>query len=989
MQNIFPMKKSYLFLLLLLGIVWSSCNKTTQQPVDWVNPFIGTGGHGHTFPGATVPFGMVQLSPDTRLSGWDGCSGYHYDDSIVYGFSHTHLSGTGIADYCDILLMPTAGKYYLNNGARKGHNEGYASRFNKKTEIASPGYYSVKLSDDGIRVELTATQRAGMQRYTFPEDKKAFVTLDLTHRDKVLGSSFQQVDAYTVEGMRRSQSWAQNQYLYYYIQFNQPIQKLYLSVNDTLRPGKTGARSRNIKVAFAFGKLKNRIILVKTGLSAVSMEGARKNLLHDIPGWNFDRIRQQARKEWNKALGKIKIEADKTTRTIFYSALYHTMMAPNLYMDVDGKYRGTDLKIHQAKGFTNYTVFSLWDTFRATHPLYTLIERKRDLEFIKTFLHQYENGGQLPVWELAGNYTGCMIGYHSVPVIVDAWEKGIRGFDMNLAFKAMKHSAMQDKLGLAAYKKYGYIPSDKSSASVSKTLEYAYDDWCIAQAAKAINRPADFKYFIQRAQSYKNIFDPQTGFMRPKRDGLWKYPFNPAEVDFNYTEANAWQYTFFVPQDISGLIRLMGGKEKFGKKLDKLFTTKQKLTGREQPDITGLIGQYAHGNEPSHHIAYLYDYAGQAWKTQAMVRRIMNDMYSDQPAGLAGNEDCGQMSAWYVLSAMGFYSVTPGSTVYAMGSPALDRAEIHLENGKTFVITAKNNSAQNVYIQSATFNGKPYPKTYLTQKMIMQGGKLVLVMGPQPNRQRGTLPQDLPVSKIVSDPIVPVPFATARKKVFSQPQKVALRDVDTAAKIYFSVHPDLAENKWRLYRKPFVVNKTVQLRYYAALGNRLSKTVYTKLVKFPEGRSIRLYTRPGRQYTAGSDSALIDGLYGGDDFSSGGWMGFQGTDLKADIGLGEKQRISYFSAHFLQNNYSWIFMPEYVTFAVSNDGKHFRTVGKVMNRVPAREEGNIIKSFTLKLPHPVRARYVRVFAKSLINCPPWHKGYPYKAWIFTDEITIR
>ncbi len=981
------MKKLFFFLFLPVLVAFAACRKP-QTAVGLVNPFIGTGGHGHTFPGATVPFGMVQLSPDTRLEGWDGCSGYHYDDTVIYGFSHTHLSGTGIADYCDILLMPTTGRYYLRNGYKSGTDNGYASRFYKNSEKAAPGYYTVKLSDYGITVELTATKRAGFQRYTFPTGKKAFVTLDLTHRDKVLQSEFKQIDAYTVEGMRRSQSWAQDQFIYYYIKFSQPVKKLFLAVNDTLRPGKTEARSPNIKVAFAFGKLKKPVLLVKTGISAVSMDGARKNLEKEIPGWDFLSVRQQARKAWEKALHKIVIKADKTTKTIFYTALYHTMLAPNLFMDADGQYRGTDLKIHQAKGFTNYTVFSLWDTFRATHPLYTIIDRQKDLDFIKTFLHQYENGGQLPVWELAGNYTGCMIGYHAVPVIVDAWMKGITGFNVEEAYRAMKQSAMQNHLGLSAYKKYGYIPSDKASASVSRTLEYAYDDWCIARMAKVLQKKEDYRYFIRRAQSYKNIFDPQTGFMRPKSDGIWKSPFDPTEVDFNYTEANAWQYTFFVPQDISGLMKLMGGKERFARKLDHLFTTKQKLSGRHQPDITGLIGQYAHGNEPSHHIAYLYDYAGQPWKTQAMVHTIMKKMYSDKPDGLAGNEDCGQMSAWYVMSALGFYPVTPGLPLYAIGTPAVEKASLHLENGKTFVVEAQNLTPQNFYIQSATLNGKPYNKSYLSQQTILEGGKLVFRMGPQPDTHWGTGKRNTPVSAVTDNLIVPLPYTNLKHKVFTGELKVRFSDVEKGVKIFYK-RVDGIPGRWRRAGQPVSVRNSETLHCFAQRDTAKSKTVDIRLVRFPEGRSIRLYTRPGKQYTAGGDSALIDGLYGGNDFSSGGWMGFQGTDLKADIDLGKALRVTAFSARFLQNIYSWIFMPQYVSFSISTDGKHFRHVGEIKNHVSEHLQGTFIKSFTLRLPHPVTARFVRVLAKNRGQCPPWHKGYPGKAWIFTDEITIR
>ncbi len=803
----------------------------------------------------------------------------------------------------------------------------------------------------------------------------------------MLASSFRQINDFEVEGLRRSQSWAKDQYLCYYIRFNKPIRKLYLTVNDTLT-GKTEAEGKNIKVAFGFGKLKDNVLMVKTGISAVSMDGARKNLTKEIPGWNFDAIRKQARAAWNKELSKIQITANKTNKIIFYTALYHTMIAPNLYMDTDGRYRGTDLKIHKAKSFTNYTVFSLWDTFRAAHPLYTIIERKRDADFIKTFLHEYENGGQLPVWELAGNYTGCMIGYHSVSVIADAWAKGIRGFNAQEALEAMKHSAMANHLGLAAYKKYGYIPADKESESVSKTLEYAYDDWCIAQMAKSLHKTADERYFLQRAQSYKNLYDPQTGFMTPKAHGLWKYPFNPTEVDFNYTEANAWQYTFFVPQDVSGLMKLMGGKEAFAKKLDRLFTTHNQLTGRKQPDITGLIGQYAHGNEPSHHIAYLYDYAGKPWKTQAMVHKILYEMYSNKPNGLAGNEDCGQMSAWYVLSAMGFYAVTPGSDIYAIGTPILNEARINLENGKTFVIKAENMTKDNKYIQSAKLNGRAYNKAFLTQSIIMHGGELDFIMGPKPNKQWGSNPDELPVSAITHHLILPVPYTNAKKRVFVRPVDAGLFDVDSSAKIYYTTNEKLPKNRWTLYHQPIHIDKTITLNYFAKKDTLQSKVTAMDMVRFPRGRSITLYTQPGSQYTAGGDSALIDGLFGGNDFRSGAWQGYQGVNLKAVINLGKLTTISYLSAHSLQDINSWIFMPEYVTFSVSTDGKHFRPVGKVTNTIPENQWGSIIKSFSIRIK-PVKARYVRVFGKSIIDCPSWHKGYGGKAYIFTDEITVR
>jgi predicted alpha-1,2-mannosidase len=681
------MKQTTNVLLGIFIIIFSSCKiETNKEITDYVDTFIGTGGHGHTYPGASLPFGMVQLSPDTRIEGWDGCSGYHYSDNIVYGFSHTHLSGTGVGDYCDILFMPQLGGAKFNSGYETNVDNGYASRFSKKNEKTSPGYYSTYLDDYNIKVELTSSKRVGFHKYTYPKNKQQSIIIDLTHRDEVLESSIKIINDSTIAGMRKSRSWAQNQYIYFYARFSKKIINYKIALNDTIQENISEANNKNIKLIVNFDPTSTNTILSKVAISSVSIAGAKNNLGSEIQEWDFENIRKQAKKTWEKELQKIEIEGTKKQKTIFYTSLYHSLLIPNLFMDMDGKYRGTGLKIHQANDFTNYTIFSLWDTYRATHPLFTIIEQKRTSDFIKTFLNQYKNGGQLPVWELAGNYTGCMIGYHSIPVIADAYVKGIRDFDINLAYNAMKHSAMQKHLGLDSYKKYGFIPGHLEHESVSKTLEYAYDDWCIATIAKDLNKTQDNKIFTKRAQSYKNIFDTKTGFMRAKNYGLWKYPFNPSEVDFNYTEANSWQYSFYVPQDVSGLIKLLGGNTNFVNKLDSLFLANPQTKGRTQADITGLIGQYAHGNEPSHHIAYLYNFAQKPWKTQEKVNKILNTLYTNKPDGLCGNEDCGQMSSWYILSSLGFYPVTPGSNIYIIGLPIHKKASINLENGNTFVI---------------------------------------------------------------------------------------------------------------------------------------------------------------------------------------------------------------------------------------------------------------------------------------------------------------
>ncbi|HMD13686.1 MAG TPA: GH92 family glycosyl hydrolase, partial [Bacteroidota bacterium] len=556
-----------------------------------VNPFIGTDAHGHTFPGATVPFGMVQLSPDTRVEGWDACSGYHYSDSTILGFSHTHLSGTGVADYGDILITPEVTDTLL------------PLKFNHQNEYASPGYYRVSLDDGKIGARLTTTTRVGFHQYAFTSDRE-YIFINLHHGlgpDSVLESNIQIVNDHEIAGLRRSTGWAKDQYVYFDAQFSKPIISSGISINDTLRSGSLSASGTNLKIYAQFSASPSKRLLVKVGISSVSIENARKNLQSEIPGWNFNEVKYNAEKLWEKELSKITVEGgSKDQRTTFYTALYHVMIAPNVFSDVDGSYRGMDGKIHTADGFIMYTVFSLWDTFRAEHPLLTIIDQKRTLDFIKSFLAKYGQSGILPVWELASNETWCMIGYHSVPVIVDAYAKGIRNFDAEKALTAMEHSANLDHYGLEYYRKNGYIPGEKEPESVSKTLEYSYDDWCIARMCDLLGRP-NYEDFSNRAQFYKNIFDPSTGFMRPKVNGDWLTPFDPTAVTNYYTEANAWQYTFFVPQDIDGMIDLYGGKDRFIQKLDLLFTVNPVLTGRNQADISGMIGEYAQGNEPSHH----------------------------------------------------------------------------------------------------------------------------------------------------------------------------------------------------------------------------------------------------------------------------------------------------------------------------------------------------------------------------------------------------
>jgi predicted alpha-1,2-mannosidase len=950
---------------------------------DYVNPFIGTGGHGHTYPGPSLPFGMIQPGPDTRLTGWDGSSGYHYSDTRIFGFSHTHLSGTGIPDYGDVLLAPIAGTVRLNNGA--DGRAGYSSTFSHDEERASPGYYAVTLKDDGIRAELTTTARAGMHRYAFPAGRPAHVILDLEHRDELTEAGIDVRGEREVVGIRRSRSWARDQVIYYVIRFSRPFLSTRFVAGDRLRSGQRGAR---VKAAFSFGAVAEPLV-VKVGISAVSVDGARKNLDQELPGWDFDAVRRAAGDAWERELAKIRVSGGtRDERIRFYTALYHSMLAPNVYMDVDGRYRGRDGRIHVAEGFTYYTVFSLWDTFRALHPLLAIVDPARTRDFILTFLRQYRDAGRLPVWELAANETDTMIGYHAVPVIADAIAKGIDGFDRWLAFDAMIHSADEDRFGLAAYQRSGFIDAAEEAESVSRTLEYAYDDWAIAQVARRLGRTAEYVRFIRRAQGYKHLYDPATGFMRARVEGMWMSPFHPSEVNSHYTEANAWQYSFFVPQDVEGLMRLMGGPAAFARRLDALFSASSRTTGRDQADITGLIGQYAHGNEPSHHMAYLYAYAGEPWKTQAMVRRIVDTLYGSGPDGLAGNEDCGQMSAWYVFSALGFYPVTPGSTQYVIGSPVFDRATISVAGDRAFVVRAQGSSSPKAhYIRSARLNGAEYDRSFIDHADLMRGGELMFEMSDAPNVAWGSAPASRPRSSIHEESIVAAPFVSGGTRVFRGTQQVALGSADAGVEIRYTLDgrsPDKTSNRYDL---PIRVDASATLRARAFRDEEASPVLTVVFRRLDDYPRIALSAAYAPQYAAAGDDALIDGLRGGSNFRTGRWQGYQGQNLDVTVDFGAPRDITSVAMGFLQDTGSWIFMPRRIEVAVSHDGRTFEVLGAVENTVSERDEQAVTRDFELYAA--ARARYVRISVARYGTLPAWHPGAGGEAWFFADEIVVR
>jgi predicted alpha-1,2-mannosidase len=750
----FFLHASKIFLAIVFAFAAATC--FGKLPVDFVNPLIGTDAHGHVYPGATVPFGMVQLSPDTRDNGWDGASGYHYSDSSILGFSHNHLTGTGVGDLGNILLMPTVGELKLVPGAKPG--EGYPSRFSHNDEIARPGYYSVELSDYQVKVELTATARAGFHRYTFPKSDDAHVIVDLQHGvgNDVTEAQLTIENDRTASGYRRSSGWGGDKVYYFVMEFSRPFDSSGVAQHDKDVAGQQ-TTGKETKGHFDFKTKAGEQILVRVGLSTVSVEGARNNLRAEISNWNFDAVAKAASKQWEKALSVIAVKIpDANLEQTFYTALYHTMVAPTLLSDVDGQFRGPDGKVHIAKGYDYYTEISIWDIFRAESPLLTLTQPARVNDFIKTMLAHYKFFGQhtLPVWPESGMETWCMIGNHAIPIIADAYMKGFRDWDADEALNDMIASTDKNREQLKDYRDQGFIPTADGRQSVSKVLEYAYDDSCIARLAKALGKDDIAEKYFQRSQSWTNVFDPSTGFMRGKiADGSWVTPFGEKEqnsINFSeYTEANAWQYNFFVLHNVPGLIKKLGGDDKFTARLDEMFDTKETIPNLALiPDVTGVIGMYSHGNEPDHHVAYLYNYAGQPWKTQARVRQIANTLYNNTPGGICGNDDCGQISAWFVFTAFGFYPVDPVSGIYILGSPLVNEATLKLDSkfykGRSFTVIAKNNSAENPYIQSATLNGKSITRSWISQAEIAGGGKLVLTMGPAANKQFGSAPPDRP-----------------------------------------------------------------------------------------------------------------------------------------------------------------------------------------------------------------------------------------------------
>lgn len=791
---------------MLLGACSSDNN-----PISNVDPLIGTGAHGHTFPGATTPFGMVQLSPDTRSGNWDACSGYHESDSTILGFSHTHLSGTGCIDLGDILFLPTTSIIVRNEDGTK-----FApSPFKHENELAEPGYYRVKLNNN-ILAELTATTHVGVHRYQFPENEGKII-VDLEHlldNEKIYEAEFNVSSPTEITGMRSTAGWVDNQYVFFVAQFSQPFSSTEFISSGKTVTNKKRIKGKKIQSILSFSDIKDNSIVVKVGISMVSIDNARLNLNSETVDFDFDRIKKETQLKWTDALSAYKISGGTPDERInFYTSVYHTLIAPNIISDVNGDYRGADMKIHNSSSKKIYSTLSLWDTFRAWNPLMTITDSTLVNNIINSMLNFYDQTGELPLWPLASGETGTMIGYHSVSVIWDAYNNNIRGFDAKKALEAMVVSAEKNKKGTTPFLDLGFIPADLKRESISCLLENSYDDWCISKMANALGDSTVSNRFSERAMLYKNVFDGSTGFFRGRlRDGIWETPFNPYQVGRAYTEATAWQYRFSVPHDVNGMINLFGDVDRFSQALDSLFNTNIKIEGHLS-DITGLLGQYAHGNEPSHHIAYLYSFANQPWKTQQMTRRLLDEMYSATPEGIVGNEDCGQMSAWYILSSLGFYPVCPGSSQFILTSPLFEKSVIRLSNGRTLEIEA-NDPSNNIYISEVLLNGKVVNENYITYSQILNGGKLRFILDSKPNLLRGVTPETQPYS-FSSNKEVSIPFVSNDISFFEKEVAITCGCATTGAEIRYTMDDTEPSEKSLLYTSPIVVNKTKTIRLKA------------------------------------------------------------------------------------------------------------------------------------------------------------------------------
>lgn len=957
-------------------VMFLLCVQTLNaQKTNDVKTLIGTDAHGHTYPGATSPFGMIQLSPDTRQDSWDGCSGYHYSDKVIYGFSHTHLSGTGCLDYGDILFIPTIKDWNEND---------FSMTFEHKNEFATAGIYKVKnLNKQGIDAYLTTTERVGFHKYVFPASAKSTsIIIDLLWRDELLDYDYKILNDSTVVGYRCSKSWNENQKIFFATIFSSKISE-----------HKFDKQTKRLFLEFESVEENNKkTIEARTSISSVNEEGALKNLASE-ESIRFDKALTKNTALWEKELGKIEIfGGTQKQRDIFYTSLYHCMIAPNLYSDVDNRYRGMDDKIQNAKDYNRYTVFSLWDTYRTLHPLLSIIDQKRSMDFAKTFIDMQLQNGELPMWELASAETHCMIGMHGISVLAELYQKGIYAYP-KLTLESMINNAnpelreinkqnytnkKHNLLGLDYFTKNGYISSEFEHEGVSKTVEYAYNMYCVAQVAKSQGRMDLYDEYIKKSQYYRNLINPATGFIHPKENGRFLPNFDLRQIDQNYTEGNGWHYTFYAPHDIPALINLMGGELEFCKKLDKLFSKSATPNGRNQADVTGLIGGYAHGNEPSQHSAYLYTYAGQPHKTQKYVRQILTTLYDDTPAGICGNDDAGQMSAWYVMSSMGIYPVSPVDKDYIITTPLFEKSVIHLENGKTFTIIALE-ADKKKYISEIYLNGKEINDYRISHEDIMKGGELRMVLSNVPVIENEVSEARKLNSK--TDIVITPYLSYEGTATFTDSlivEAFAFYPEDTIELAFESGKTLSFVGKGR-----FVLNESESLSMYSKNG-KTSQKVEARFYKIPKGRKVKVLSKYNNQYTAGGDKGLIDQKRGGDNWKLGLWQGYWGEDFVAVLEVNKDGIPSRLGANFIQDQKSWIFLPSEVEYYVSDDGKNYKLLEVVKNDMPERSEEILQKTFYTS--KPIEHRFIKVIAKNIKKNPSWHLSAGEKAWLFTDEI---
>jgi predicted alpha-1,2-mannosidase len=988
----------------LMLMAFQACR--TPEPFDYVDPMIGTGGHGHTFPGATLPFGMVQLSPSNDFKSWDWCSGYHYSDSIIKGFAHTHVSGAGLAGLGDILLMPSFGEVQIKPGTEKNPEEGYRSRFSHKTEKAFPGYYSVFLDDYKVNVELTCTERVGFHKYTFESEGTGNVIIDPTHHiiENVRETQVEFLSDTMLRGYKTSYGEAGNRTVYFVACFSKPFVSYGVATNDKTEESSKKATSPNSKAYVSFHVTKGEAIRVKVALSFTSYEGAMANFEKEARNRNFESVCADAQKIWKEKLNRISLEggSDDQKKT-FYSALYHSFMSPNLISDVDGNYTVEGKKYHA--NFSQYSNFSSWDTYRALHPLLTLVEQKKTADFVNSLISRHTvSKVELPGWELLGHDNNCMIGYGTVSVIADAALKNIAGINMLDALNAakaaanntQKHSPNYDVSGMEDYIPTGFVPAE-INCSVSKTTEYNYYDWCIGLMAQRLNNSADAAYYFNRSLGYRNLFNAENNYLYPRlSSGDWRKMDLTGWNDLlgSYISGNIWGYTTYVPHDVDGLINLIGGKDKFNTWLDKIFADTTTLKGQAHVDISGFIGKYGHGDEPSHHLPYLYAYSGQPWKTQKLVKQVLTDFYHPLPDGLINNEDLGQMSAWYIFSSLGFYPVCPGDLKYIIGSPLFSAATLNLENGKSFSVKANGVSARNIYIQSAKLNGKPYDKAFITHDEIMAGGELMLEMGDTPNTSWGTQPANLPVSKtsvsaLAQETLVLMPFEDKNTVVFDGQRQIDLKCNTQNALIRYTLDGREPDEKSTLFTKTISISKTTLLKARAFAGSKASKLFVRQYYKGTD-RKVSPFTfalsSKVDQFGKQNGEMLFDGLTGTSFFNDGKYTGVRGNNLELIIDLGTKKQISEVSLGYLISSHNWIFPPKYITVLGSDDNQNFKLLGQfVPAEMTAPEAFAYVERSVIKLSS-ANCRYLKLVAETLPTIPTWHRGTGNLPFMLFDEI---